>query len=219
MKANDSRAFDMITYLVSNFPSLGDAGVSGYPLIYNSVPDSLTGKDLITGIGGLFLMTDTNATQMTRLLAPHFYHINDTWPGVAIFANITQYASVNEWFSHNYDPSPSGLDLVMGSRLLDKQALTGNITALKSGLQKFSKGDQTTVFIVSGKGVHDAQPRGGSNAILPAWRKTYVHASKFPKFKRRCKIGLCVYVANSLFFHSDEYLFFSSQRDRKSRRY
>jgi len=29
---------------------------------------------------------------------------------------------------------------------------------------------------VSGKGVHNAKPRGGSNAINPAWRKAYVHS-------------------------------------------
>jgi hypothetical protein len=38
--------------------------------------------------------------------------------------------------------------------------------------------EQATVFLVSGKGVHQAKPRGGGNAVLPAWRTSWVHASK-----------------------------------------
>ena len=66
----------------------------------------------------------------------------------------------------------------MGSRLLDGPALTANATATKLAFEKFADGGQATVYIVSGKGVWHAQPRGGDTAANPAWRKTYVHASK-----------------------------------------
>jgi hypothetical protein len=70
----------------------------------------------------------------------------------------------------------------MGSRLLDSEALSANATATKLALEKFSAGGQATVYIVSGKGVWEATPRGGSTAANPAWRRTYVHASEFPLF-------------------------------------
>lgn len=67
----------------------------------------------------------------------------------------------------------------MSSRLLDREALTADSNATKRGLERFSAGGQATVYIVSGKGVRDARPRGGGTAVHPSWRRTYVHASKW----------------------------------------
>lgn len=71
-----------------------------------------------------------------------------------------------------------GYENVMSSRLLDRDALTSNLTKAKEAYELFADGGGSNMFMVSGKGVHDAVPRGGSNAVLPAWRSTYVHASK-----------------------------------------
>jgi hypothetical protein len=34
------------------------------------------------------------------------------------------------------------------------------------------------LYMVSGKGVWNSKPRGGSDAVNPAWRKTLIHAGK-----------------------------------------
>lgn len=67
----------------------------------------------------------------------------------------------------------------MSSRLLDAKALSANATATKVAFEKFSDGGVATVYLVAGKGVTDAVPRGGSNAVSSAWRRTIIHCSEF----------------------------------------
>lgn len=190
--ANNTKAFDMIAYLVSQFPRLADAGVSGYPIIFNTVPNFIDNSNsYIKGVVGKVIMLNTrNATDLTGLFTPLFKHINATWPQIYANYNTTHYANFNAWYRDNYDPSPTGHENMMASRLLDENALTADISELKIALAKFSAAGQATVYIVSGKGVHEAKPRGGSNAVLPVWRRTYVHASESQSYAspfRVCK--------------------------------
>jgi hypothetical protein len=70
---------------------------------------------------------------------------------------------------------------MIGSRLLDADALTANLTALKAALQDFipaGEGQAASVNFVSGKGVWNGVPRGWSDAVNPAWRNAVVHMSK-----------------------------------------
>ena len=178
--ADSPVAWDMITYLVSQFPSLADQEISGYPIIFQNQPDPNSGgTKMVTGIMGMVVMINTmNTADILKVFQPHFDHINATWPGVfSSWVDPQAYPTLNAWFKDRHDPSPVGYEHVMSSRLLDTKALTSNLTATKAALQKFAAGGSATVYIVSGKGVHNAQPRGGGAAVMPAWRKTYVHAT------------------------------------------
>lgn len=178
--SSSPHAFDAITYFISQFPSLADAGVTGYPIIFNGVANgSDGGQTLASGVIGKVIVLDThNATDILAKFEPLFAHINATWPGFVFFTSTTYHPSFGAWYEENYDPSPVGYGSVMGSRLLDTPALAANATATKLALERFSAGGQATVYIVSGKGVWDAQPRGGSTAVNPAWRRAVVHASE-----------------------------------------
>ena len=179
--ATNPNAFDMVAYMLGQFPSLMEAGVSGYPIILKASPSVLGNTTVYTSgmIGKLLMVNSTNITDMATLFEPLFNHINSTWPGsFEIGFNITSYPSFYSWYEENYDGSPVGYENIMGSRLLDEAALSANATATKLAFEQFAGGDLTTAYIVSGKGVWNAQPRGGSNAVLPAWRKSIVHASK-----------------------------------------
>lgn len=177
--AGNPNAFDAITYMVSQFPKLGDAGVSGYPIIFNSVGNtSDNGRSLVSGLIARVIMLTRDQNAILGQVQPLFAHINATWPGFSFYTSTTYHRSFGAWFEDNYDPSPVGYGSVMSSRLLDGPALAANATATKAALQRFSAGGQATVYIVSGKGVWTAQPRGGSTAVNPGWRRTYVHASE-----------------------------------------
>lgn len=136
----------------------------------------------MSGIIGKLIMTDVpSKSAILERLSPLLNQINTTYPSqFQFYTDVTSHADFAAWYEENYDPSPVGYSSVMSSRLLDKEALTGNVTALKTGLQRFSAGGQATVYIVSGKGVFEAKPRGGGTAVNPAWRRTYVHASEYP---------------------------------------
>ncbi|KAK3349476.1 FAD binding domain-containing protein [Lasiosphaeria hispida] len=182
--SSSPHAFDAITYFISQFPSLADAGVTGYPIIFNGVANgSDGGQTLASGVIGKVIVLDThNATDILAKFEPLFAHINATWPGFVFFTSTTYHPSFGAWYEENYDPSPVGYGSVMGSRLLDTPALAANATATKLALERFSAGGQATVYIVSGKGVWDAQPRGGSTAVNPAWRRAVVHATASVSF-------------------------------------
>ncbi|KAK3375929.1 hypothetical protein B0T24DRAFT_572387 [Lasiosphaeria ovina] len=182
--AENPHAFDAIAYFVGKFPELVGAGVSGYPIIFKAAPGVLSGgQTLVTGIVGKVVMLDTsNETDILGQIEPLFAHINSTWPGFVFYTNATYYPSFGAWYEENYDPSPVGYENIMGSRLLDGPSLTDNATATKLALERFADGGQATVYMVSGKGVWHAQPRGGSNAVNPAWRRTYVHATASVSF-------------------------------------
>lgn len=68
------------------------------------------------------------------------------------------------------------MDKVVGSWLLPAETLTDD--ALRPALVQFLGQDGGRLYMVSGKGVWDAVPRGGSDAVNPAWRKALVHAGK-----------------------------------------
>ncbi|KAK3336432.1 hypothetical protein B0T19DRAFT_38823 [Cercophora scortea] len=176
--------FDMVAYILSQFPHLGDQGLSGYAFIFSATPNPYDGG--ATTVAGIFMamvLQDSTVEAMTELWAPILAHVNTTWPGQfqLIFQTKT-YPSFYGWFKENYDTSAAGVDKIGGSRLLDADALTRNLTLSAEVFKQFSEGSVGNVYLVAGKGVHDAVPRGGSNSVCPAWRSAYVHANYWADF-------------------------------------
>lgn len=176
----DTRSiFDMIAYVLSQFPSLSEQGLSGYSAFTPAIPDP-TGSSNAT-VGG-FEMTavlrDSSPDAMRRLWEPVLAHINATWPGrFQVASQSKSFASFLEWYKVHYDQDPAGTDIYIGSRLLDKAALTGDPDRTSALLERAANGSSIQAHLISGQGVFNARPRGGGNAVLPAWRKSYVHAS------------------------------------------
>lgn len=187
---NNPALFDMIAYIHSKFPSLGDAGLSGYAFFFQSIPNpSDGGASQIGGITMTAIVQDVNTTVAEQLMAPIFAHIDKTWPGLFYpVLKTTPYPTFLDWYNVNYDNSAAGTNSLTGSRLLDEPSLTGNLTLTAEVFKTFTNvehpGGMGTAYLVSGKGVHNAVPRGGSNAVLPAWRKAYVHASMSPSLSQ-----------------------------------
>ncbi|KAH8907907.1 FAD-binding domain-containing protein [Coniochaeta sp. PMI_546] len=179
VNSSSPRVWDMVAYVLSQFPSLGDAGLSGYGYLFNAIPNPLDGG--VTSVSGMIasvVLQDTQSPRvMTDLWAPVLTHISQTWPEVIIDTNITTFPSFLAWYHEHHDTTPTGNDTYVGSRLLDETALTANLTASAEAFKQMSSGGVSTAYLVSGKGVHDALPRGGGDAVLPAWRRAYIHAT------------------------------------------
>ena len=87
----------------------------------------------------------------------------------------------------SHDVSQAGQDIVLGSRLLDKETVTGNQTRLKEAIKGFvgtGPGSSGGPFLLGGRGVWDAVLRDGSDAVNPAWRKALAHFSEFVLFEK-----------------------------------
>ncbi|KAK0633213.1 FAD binding domain-containing protein [Immersiella caudata] len=171
--------FDMIAYVLSQFPSLGDSGLAGYSFLFSSFPNPFDNNTTpVSGMMLLFTLQDQPPTAIDDLLAPLLTHINTTYPSFTLLTVPEEHPSFSAWYASHYDTSATGANILIGSRLLPRSALTSNLTASASALRQFvSPLGFGTAYLVSGKGVHDATPRGGSNAVNPGWRTAYVHAT------------------------------------------
>jgi hypothetical protein len=173
--------WDVIAYILSQFPVLDAQGISGYTFVAPNFRSSVF-KSPLNGFLGVFMLPvlhPSNSSSsfeavLTKLIrdatAPYPYQFRSS-------VTMKSYPDFWGYYAINNGPLDAGHDQIIGSRLLDKQALTQNLTLLKESFKAATPaGHVTSAFLVSGKGVHNAKPRGGSNSVNPAWRKGYVHS-------------------------------------------
>lgn len=177
---NTDTYWSAMAYLLSQFPSLSNQGISSYT---SFAPNTTSNGAQIGALSGSFflpsLFPSNSSASLSAALAPIVANISATYPNQFFFSsNATSWPSFYDWWSVNSGPNNAGYDLLFGSRLLDERALTANITALKEAIKgATAPGLGSGALLVSGKGVRDVVPRGGSDAVLPAWRKSFVHYS------------------------------------------
>lgn len=175
---------DLLAYIASQMPNLMEQGVSGYNIITKDMENPIQEPglpDRIAGLVGSCIMQDIDSSKViTETFNPMNETIQQRWPNkVQFYTIIQQFDSFLGWFDKNYDMNPAGGSTYLVSRLLDGEALTGDSEALKNALQQVLSSGSTgsmAAYMVAGKGVQEAVPRGGSNAVNPAWRKAYIHA-------------------------------------------
>ncbi|KAJ2986193.1 hypothetical protein NUW58_g5144 [Xylaria curta] len=168
--------WDMVGYLASQLPYLASNDVSGYAFFTSNVtgPDGTGGIRNFAGMGGEFMILDTqDINDMNAIWQPLIDHVKATWPDAVFAIDVHPYPSFQSWFSIWYDQGPTGYNQYVGSRLLDEKALM----TYSADLGKILKNSSGSAYLVAGKGVRDAKPRGGSISVTPSWRKAIVHAT------------------------------------------
>lgn len=172
--------WDMVGYVLSQYPYLDSKGVSGYGSIVTNFPNPFdNGTTRISAFALDFIIQNTqDPAAMQAIWKPILAHVNQTWPEAVTIANSTAYPSFSSWFADHFDSSSAGEDLYVGSHLMDEEAFV-NPAALTRAFKTFSSpSGGSNAYLVAGKGVHDAKPRGGGDSVCPAWRNALVHASK-----------------------------------------
>ncbi|KAI1346667.1 hypothetical protein F5Y01DRAFT_16902 [Xylaria sp. FL0043] len=168
--------WDMNGYIASQLPYLMDKDVSGYMFFPRNMsgPDENGGTRNYAGMGGEFVILDTqDISDMDAIWEPIIAHVNATWPSAVSLISAVPYPSFKAWFDVYYDQGLAGYDQYVGSRLLDEKALTTVDSAEVGQAFNLASG---SAYLVAGKGVHNAKPRGGSTSVTPTWRKAVVHA-------------------------------------------
>ncbi|KAK3365215.1 hypothetical protein B0T24DRAFT_652315 [Lasiosphaeria ovina] len=169
--------FDVVAYVLAQYPSLSDRGVSGYSFFFQALPTLFDGG--ATTVGGIYMqmnLQDSTVEAMAQLWEPIFEHINSTWPGFHAGFTSKNYTPFNNWFLDYLEVAEAGVDRLVGSRLLGADVLTANLTLNAEVFKRFATSGVGAAYLMSGKGVQNTQPRGGGNAALPAWGWAYVHA-------------------------------------------
>jgi hypothetical protein len=178
--------YDLLAYILSQFPSLSDAGLSGYTSLSPQTPNPAGGPEEVAGIQGVFAAQDVNDPEyIIKLFKPINESIQKRWPGAVQFSATKEvYGSFLEWYDVYFDQGAAGVTLYLASRLVSGEALEGE-KKLRGALEEsLVSAGGLMVHLIAGKGVREAKPRGGSAAVNPGWRKSYIHASKFAILER-----------------------------------
>jgi hypothetical protein len=177
--------WDIMTYMLSQYPYLSENGVSGYPYMYPVYPVSATEAVAVYEATWHDHHSPYGSSNLSATFAPIITFLNTTFPGVPVTSVTKYYTTRYQAALDSHDISSAGEDIVVGSRLLDVATLSGNQTALKEALIGFTgtgAGSVAGPFLLGGRGVWDAVPRGGGDAVNPAWRKALAHVSKYQSY-------------------------------------
>ena len=162
-----------------------DGGLSGYNFVQSSIDNPVSNPGFpkkISGVIGNYMLQDNDDPEaILRLIKPINDTIQERWGGtVFTMLNVTAYDSFIDWYSENLDPGSAGYGVYLRSRLLDRETLEGDQEALKQAIEPTlgNPASGLQAFMLGGEGVRDARPRGGSNSVLPAWRKAHVLTRK-----------------------------------------
>jgi hypothetical protein len=181
---SDSEAFWSLTaYWASQLPQLSEAGLMGY---HYPVPNDPSETDVsISGkLHGIWFGPELSTSEVEALLAPVNEHIRTAQWGAPIVASNTSISGdhYSAFVATGFGDDTAGIPVRLGSRLLDRTALSKPLDEIKAVLRKahgLSVGLQ--LFNIAGKGAKEPTGGipGGSNALVPAWRSAYAHVSKF----------------------------------------
>lgn len=185
------RAGELVALVASHIPKFMDAGIRGFGWLLKDANNTSPAPglpDKVTGFSGAFMVLN----QGPEVVAPHMdalkAAVQENFPGQAAVdvSPVTSYDSWLAYYELRFDNTPTGTSNVLISRLLNREALEGDRTALAEALTKAIVSDGSLGFLMlGGKGVIDAAPRGGSNSVNPGWRRTYVHAGRSTSFPYR----------------------------------
>jgi hypothetical protein len=165
---NTSPLSDTLTYAAGLLPEIADNGVMAYSF---ALPASETLPEIR---GAIFVGVNLSSDRVVELVEPIEQYAKTNYPTeIFVQQNISCYNSVYEFWVNTPDTTtPVGIDLAIGSRLLDAKALRSpSFTELYAT-------SAANLYLVSGPGVHARST--SFNAVSPAWRTAYVHSSKLP---------------------------------------
>lgn len=174
--APNSQAFwNLTTVIVSSAPKLQERNVMGYSYISPNI--SYNGS-VVGGFLGSFLLPNGTVEELadaTAFLKDELSAI----PGVLADYTPQQLPSLWAWYRTGKNQQPIGANAALGNRLLDAKALS-NRTALLAAMQKATpSGTVANLNLISGPGLRNARPAGGSDSVNPAWRQAYIEYGMF----------------------------------------
>lgn len=168
---------DAVAVIYASYPDLSDAGWSGYGSWATSpipiVPNYSVGFKHTIAIFG------KSVTEAEKSFAPVAAKLQEYKSSLFINATYSAFPTYAAYYtSFSGIVGPVGSPAALGSRLLDRKALTSKRAVLKTTLQALAgTPDQFSssyiCFVGGGQVFEDAKDR--YSGVNPAWRDTYVH--------------------------------------------
>ena len=179
LTANNSALFDAIATIWGAFPDLNDAGYAGYGQWAVDFPVPLFANVTTGFVHGIYVFGKSlqDAQAAFASTAEKLKPLN----GTSLFVSVSYVSYPGYWDFYQHESGvepPVGYPGVLGSRLFDRAALTGNPTGLKKMLKTIAGTPGQAVsnnfeLVSGGQVFKDASdPYSGVN---PAWRTSYMN--------------------------------------------
>jgi hypothetical protein len=183
--AKSDTFWSMVAYFHSELPRLVESGLMGYfwvtPLEATSQNSSMQGR-----LYGEWFAPELTLLQVQELLAPIENRIKTSGWGdpVSIAGQGKEHKDFMKEYARDSKPEAAGLPVRLGSRLLDEKALSKPLPVLEKALRTASNDSidwPILGHVIAGPGTWSPKGgiAGGSNAVLPAWRKACMQIGKF----------------------------------------
>lgn len=182
--AKSDTFWSMVAYFHSELPRLVESGLMGYFWV---VPQEAAGQNstMQSRLHGEWYAPELTLNQVRELLAPIEDGIKaSSWEDpISIAGHGKDYKDFMKQYAKDSEPEAAGVPIRLGSRLLDEKALSKSLPVLQKVLHGASEGaiDWPILgHVIVGRGTWS--PRGGiaggSNAVLPAWRRACMQIGK-----------------------------------------
>lgn len=176
-KPNSTAYWESVAYMIAQYPTLANSSVAAFTYLYPNTSAAGLGGDMATFEAVFAIYNPPSSSTLENLLKPFVHQINKTYSDqVTTKVTSTVFPNFHSMFLKYADDKGAGVDKVVGSWLLPPNTLKED--TFGGALVDFLGPAGGRLYMVSGTGVWDAKPRGGGNAINPAWRKALVHAGK-----------------------------------------
>lgn len=176
-KPNSTAYWESVAYMIAQYPTLADSNVAAFTYLYPNTSAAGLGGDMASFEAVFALYDPASSSTLESLLEHYVQQINKNYSNqITAKVNSTVFPNFRSMFIEYADDKGAGVDKVVGSWLLPPDTLKQY--AFSDALVDFLGPTGGRLYMVSGTGVWDAKPRGGGDAVNPAWRKALIHAGK-----------------------------------------
>lgn len=181
-KKDSDTFWSMTARFHAELPRLVDAGLMGYYFV--NANDQHETKDHAGKVQGILIGPQLSASEVQAIMLPMQVQLSNAsqWNDpVYLDVACQEHRDFTEMWNRIGKPYQVGASARIGSRLLDRGALFGNMTKLEDALRKSSPQPWEVLgHLVGGPGTKRPPNgiAGGENAVVPAWRETVTHVSE-----------------------------------------
>ncbi|KAL6884721.1 hypothetical protein GGI43DRAFT_432980 [Trichoderma evansii] len=174
-KPNSTAYWESVAYMIAQYPTLADSNVAAFTYLYPNTSAAGLGEDMASFEAVFALYDPDSPSTLGSFLEPYVNQIKYNYSSqITTKVTSTIFPNFRSMFLEYADDKGAGVDKVVGSWLLPPGTLKEY--AFGEALVDFLGPTGGRLYIVSGTGVWDAKPRGGGDAVNPAWRNALVHA-------------------------------------------
>lgn len=178
--ASSNTFWTLVANFSSRLPTLSDQGAMGY--YYFEQDAGLQNRSTSASIYGTFIFPNKNSSAVEAITNPLEDSLRGaTWAKDRIYvgSKTNHFDNFLGYWAATNPAESVGTSTRYVSWLLDRPALEQNLTKLETVFRENTPSPWIWVgHLVAGRGVKNAKPAGGSDSVLPAWRRAYAHICK-----------------------------------------